>query len=277
MEIYGRVVPSILETAAPTTEVVDECTAVTSKKTQDLEPSPDPEEETSSSSMSPRPQRCGTQLSWKFLNDGFEFVTCTDCPNSWKLKLASLVGVTVEYQRGALASAALSSGEVGSVISGIRRFLLLARALGAEFDDHVPHLRALWRVHKSWVLTVPSGLSCACKFSCCSRRHCRFAPCRSPPARASVSPAVSLSLETNRGPNVQVVRPYGFQPRRMLALSSALLDWLVSENQRRDGWWCTRHANTSCSSVRGVANFIRRVTGNCPRTCPLSANLDPPS
>ena len=61
----------------------------------------------------------------------------------------------VEHRRGAFASASLSSAKVGTLISGIRRFLLLARALGAEFDDHVPHLRALWRVHKSWVLTVP--------------------------------------------------------------------------------------------------------------------------
>ena len=61
--------------------------------------------------------------------------------------LSSLVAVTVEYLRGAIASAALSSGEVGTLILGIRRFLLLAQAMEAEFDDHVPHLRALCRIH----------------------------------------------------------------------------------------------------------------------------------
>ena len=49
--------------------------------------------------------------------------------------LSSLVAVTVEYLRGAIASAALSSGEVGTLILGIRRFLLLAQAMEAEFDD----------------------------------------------------------------------------------------------------------------------------------------------
>ena len=27
--------------------------------------------------------------------------------------------------------------------------------MGTEFVEHVPHLRALWRIHKSWMLTVP--------------------------------------------------------------------------------------------------------------------------
>ena len=58
-----------------------------------LVPSSNPEEGTSLSSTSPRPQRCDTLLKWRNLNDDFvfvtefviDFVTCTACPNSWRL------------------------------------------------------------------------------------------------------------------------------------------------------------------------------------------------
>ena len=52
-------------------------------------------------------------------------------PELLETGLSSLVAVTVEYLRGAIASAALSSSEVGTLISGIRRFLLLAQAMEA--------------------------------------------------------------------------------------------------------------------------------------------------
>ena len=71
-------------------------------------------------------------------------------PELLETGLSSLVAVTVEYLRGAIASAALSSGEVGTLISGIRRFLLLPPQwrLSSMTTSHTSVL--LWLIHKSW-------------------------------------------------------------------------------------------------------------------------------
>ena len=104
----------------------------------------------SSSWMSPRPPRSVTQLKCKNLSGGFKYVTCAACPSYWQLashlwwrSLSSTYAVPSPPQLS-------PPEEVGTLISGIRRFLLLARAMEAECDDHVPHLRALRRIHQSW-------------------------------------------------------------------------------------------------------------------------------
>ena len=164
--------------------------------------------------------------------------------------LASHVGVTVEYQRGAFASASLSSGEVGTLISGIRKFLQHARAFGAEFGDHVPHLCALRRVHKSWVLTVPGEF-----------RRLRTPVLLSPPLSLRSLQVTSRSRfcllqfhcllrpEHSGGATLWPVPP-------KVSATPAFLEWLVSESLRHDGWWCTRPANTSCPSVRGSPTSV---------------------
>ena len=176
--------------------------------------------------------------------------------------LSSLV-VTVESVRGAFASAALSSGEVGTLISGIRRFLLLARAMGAQFDDHVPHLRALWRIHKSWMLTVPRefrspvnfrvalactvasllaghvllALLCLLQFRCLLRpaaaRTCRWCDL------VAFSPA-----ECERYPNSFGIVGIGQPTTRRLVVHAP-----------------RQHVLPECA---GIANFIRRVQATVP-------------
>ena len=52
-------------------------------------------------------------------------------------------------------SGELSSGAAGSLVAALRRLVLLAVSLGASVPDSTLHFRALWRLHKSWLLAVP--------------------------------------------------------------------------------------------------------------------------
>ena len=98
-----------------------------------------PEEEISSSWMSPRPPRSVTPLKCKNLSGGFKY--CAACPSCWRLA-SHLWWRSLSSTYAVPSPPHLSPPvEVGTLISGIRRFLLLARAMEAEFDDQVPHFR----------------------------------------------------------------------------------------------------------------------------------------
>jgi len=70
--------------------------------------------------------------------------------------ITTLVQHTVHYLRAQFSSVRLSAGEVGNLVSGLRRIILLAQSLGADIPDPAAALRPLWRLHRSWVLSVPS-------------------------------------------------------------------------------------------------------------------------
>jgi len=72
------------------------------------------------------------------------------------LGLEPLVQITVEYLRTHYSHAQLSAAEVGNLISGLKRLVIIAQSLGAPLPDPSLHFRALWRIHRSWALTVPS-------------------------------------------------------------------------------------------------------------------------
>ena len=52
-------------------------------------------------------------------------------------------------------SGELSSGAAGTLVTVLRRLVLLAVSLGASVPDSALHFRVLWRLHKSWLLAVP--------------------------------------------------------------------------------------------------------------------------
>ena len=54
------------------------------------------------------------------------------------------------------ASGGLGPGQAGTLISGSRRHVLLARSCGAGLEDHQSVFRTLWRVHRSWSLAIPA-------------------------------------------------------------------------------------------------------------------------
>ena len=48
----------------------------------------------------------------------------------------------------------LGPGQVGTLISGLRRYVLLAKSCGADLEDHQSVFCTLWRVHRSWSLAI---------------------------------------------------------------------------------------------------------------------------
>ena len=65
--------------------------------------------------------------------------------------------VCIQYLRTCFASGCLGPGQAGTLISGLRGHMLLARSCGADLEDHQSVFRTLWRVHRmvprhpSWV------------------------------------------------------------------------------------------------------------------------------
>ena len=53
------------------------------------------------------------------------------------------------------ASGSLELGHAGTLISGLRRYVLLARPCGADMEDHQSVFRTVWRVHRSCFLAIP--------------------------------------------------------------------------------------------------------------------------
>ena len=55
------------------------------------------------------------------------------------------------------SSAELSTSQVGTLISGLRRYVNLVRSLGGALPDSSSHFSVLWRLHRSWSLAIPRG------------------------------------------------------------------------------------------------------------------------
>ena len=72
-----------------------------------------------------------------------------------ELGMETLTQHTVTYLRQAFADGMLSAAQVGHLLSGIKRFVMLAVALGAPVGDDPVHFRTLWKVHRAWQLAIP--------------------------------------------------------------------------------------------------------------------------
>ena len=62
----------------------------------------------------------------------------------------------IQHLRGCFASGSLGPGQAGTLISGLKRHVLLARSCGADLEDHQIVFRTLWRVYRSWSLAIPA-------------------------------------------------------------------------------------------------------------------------
>ena len=62
----------------------------------------------------------------------------------------------VQHLQSCFASRTLRPGQAGTLISGLRRCVLLARSCGADLEDHQSVFRTLWRVQRSWSLVIPT-------------------------------------------------------------------------------------------------------------------------
>ena len=69
--------------------------------------------------------------------------------------LNELGRVCIQYLRTCFAAGSLGQGQAGTLLSGLGRYVLLARSCGADLEDHQSVFRTLWRVHRSWSLSIP--------------------------------------------------------------------------------------------------------------------------
>ena len=78
-----------------------------------------------------------------------------------RYRLNELDRVCIRYLRTCFASGNLGPSQAGTLISGLRRHLILARACGAALENV---FRTLWSVHQSWSLSrLSSGQKCLTK------------------------------------------------------------------------------------------------------------------
>jgi len=78
--------------------------------------------------------------------------------------LPALVEQAVLYLRQMFSDHVFSGAQVGVLISGLKRFVGLSKALGVAMPDLGEAFRPLWRIHRSWVLSVPSEFRVAIDF-----------------------------------------------------------------------------------------------------------------
>ena len=71
--------------------------------------------------------------------------------------LHELGHLCVQHLRSCFASGILGPGQASTLISRLRRCVLLARSCGADLEDHQTVFQTLWRVHRSWSLAAPTG------------------------------------------------------------------------------------------------------------------------
>ena len=64
--------------------------------------------------------------------------------------------------RVSFASSGLEPGQADTFVSGLRRYVLLARACGADLKDRQGVLRTLDSVHRSWSLVIPAEFRPVC-------------------------------------------------------------------------------------------------------------------
>ena len=72
--------------------------------------------------------------------------------------LPVLVEQAVLYLRQMFSDHVFSGAQVGVLSSGLKRFVGLSRALGMTMPDPGEAFRPLWKIHRSWVSSVPSEL-----------------------------------------------------------------------------------------------------------------------
>jgi len=78
--------------------------------------------------------------------------------------VAALVAQTVTYLRQMYADHVFSGAQVGLLVSGLKRFINIARALGAPVADPGLAMQPLWRIHRSWLLSIPAEFRAAIDF-----------------------------------------------------------------------------------------------------------------
>jgi hypothetical protein len=78
-----------------------------------------------------------------------------------------LVAQVTRYLRHLFANSRGSASEVGHLVSGLRRLIIVARSLGSTLPDHAPYFRSPWRLHRSWQLAVPSEFRSPVPFTLC--------------------------------------------------------------------------------------------------------------
>ena len=92
--------------------------------------------------------------------DDFEmFLAVRDCGSCRSLLAQGLLFVVeaaAKYLGWGFGSGELSSGAAGTLVAALRRLVQFAVSLGASVADSTLHFRALWRLHKSWLLAVPT-------------------------------------------------------------------------------------------------------------------------
>ena len=214
--------------------------------------------------MSPHPPLSASLLKCKNLSDGFKYVTGAACSSFWKL--LSLVEVTVEDPRAAFASAAHSSGEVGTLISGIQRFLLSlmttshtsvlcggSTSLGCSQSQE----SSARLCTSAWRSLVPSLRSSAGHVPlarpCLLQLHCLLRPAEARTCRwcdlVAFSPA-----ECERFPN-----------------SSGIVGIRATQDSTTRG---PRASPARSPRVRRYCQFHSARVGNCSHLSPLSTDLD---
>ena len=120
--------------------------------------------------------RLRNDMTWPFQNlmNTSESETFKELVNSG---LNQLGRACIQYLRVCFASGSLGQGQGSALISGLRRYVLLAPSCGADLEDHQSVFRTLWRVHRSWPLAIPAEFSTPrCPMKSCSmwRRHLGF-------------------------------------------------------------------------------------------------------
>ena len=70
--------------------------------------------------------------------------------------LNELGHVCIQYLRTCFASGSVGPGQASTLISGLRRYVLLARSCGADLEDHQSVFRTSSHVHRSWSFTTPA-------------------------------------------------------------------------------------------------------------------------
>jgi len=78
--------------------------------------------------------------------------------------LPQLVAQAVTYLRQMFADHVFSGAQVGLLVSGLKRYINIARALGAQVEDPGFALQPLWRIHKTWLLSIPAEFRSAIDF-----------------------------------------------------------------------------------------------------------------
>lgn len=85
-----------------------------------------------------------------------------------------LVAVAEQYLRDCFASQEIGAGHVGDFISGLNRLCVLTGASGGLVESEDSSLKPLWRILRSWRLSVPGDFRCLVTQDPCPAVAVRF-------------------------------------------------------------------------------------------------------